>query len=91
MSDYEVTLVNDNSTCLLLNIAARCLVLLSRHTPVPEQTGSTNVLRQCPSAEEPTLHILRTALILLRQEFFVRFKGPEESRLSDVYCLPSVY
>ena len=90
MSDYEVTLVNDNSTYLT---HIRCLVLRSRQTPVPNQkkhsqhTELTNRPRQCPSIDRLTLHIPRTSLIPPRQEFFVRFKGPEESRSTGIYCM----
>ncbi|QRC99315.1 hypothetical protein JI435_066430 [Parastagonospora nodorum SN15] len=60
MSDYEVTLVNDNSMHLLLVLLAvtnslQCPYISSYRTPNP------------------------TWLTRYRQEFYVRFKGPEET------------
>jgi hypothetical protein len=56
MSDYEVTLVNDNSTSNLLDMPT----LLTPY--------------QCTY-----FHFPLSDLIPSRQEFYVRFKGPEES------------
>lgn len=61
MSDYEVTLVNDNSMRL-------------SYYPVPRLT-----IFQCSSLPSSDPRSPKTRLTQLRQEFFVRFKGPEES------------
>lgn len=64
MSDYEVTLVNDNST----------------YTGTLLPNTFTDDLMQCSSAPINVLSpTLRQQLTYFRQEFYVRFKGPEES------------
>lgn len=67
MSDYEVTLVNDNS-----KRAFKMLML----TPLT----ATSV---CPSS--PLVTSSDSLTDTLRQEFYVRFKGPAESELKQQY------
>lgn len=68
MSDYEVTLVNDNSELHLLTIKT----LLTWLTP-----PSVNPLAQ--------LSIVFMTHRRYRQEFYVRFKGPEKSEQTSQY------
>jgi hypothetical protein len=62
MSDYEVTLVNDNS-----------MKIISSHLI---HTGS---LLTVHSVRIPLLSTISPTHEKHRQEFYVRFKGPEES------------
>ncbi|CAD0087705.1 unnamed protein product [Aureobasidium vineae] len=78
MSDYEVTLVNDNS-----NTTLSCLALV--YSADTYRSVRTRQLAAYPLVVEVT-HT-RT-----RQEFFVRFKGPEESGLWKIHVeLPDQY
>jgi hypothetical protein len=65
MSDYEVTLVNDNSNppflCNLISLKTDSY----QCTSPPSQSSPDNYSQMDD-----------------RQEFYVRFKGPEESRFS---------
>lgn len=72
MSDYEVTLVNDNSTCCFLS---------TLH-------AATNNNHSVRSASSRSSRYAARILTHTRQEFFVRFKGPEESAL---YWFEHVY
>lgn len=73
MSDYEVTLVHDNSECVPFN----CV----RHIYYEE--ALLTYMLKC--AQKPytssSLSIQDRAYIFCRQEFYVRFKGPDESIL----------
>ena len=68
MSDYEVTLVNDNSQSLV-----KCLVeeesLTKKQCMLPED-NERRVFGKGPNTHGNAY---------CRQEFYVRFKGPEES------------
>jgi len=65
MSDYEVTLVNDNSELLSRTSANTCSSLCYA---TPSSSGPSNCKFQTDADLLPTV-----------QEFFVRFKGPEET------------
>jgi len=63
MSDYEVTLVNDNSKLSLI-----------LGTAFTDNAPSVRSAASNPSPRSP-----QALLTHDRQEFYVRFKGPEES------------
>lgn len=71
MSDYEVTLVNDNST------------RFTTPSSYPANRGIS--VRYMPFYPSPTAHIIRN-----RQEFYVRFKGPEESQSFSRFVLAGI-
>ena len=73
MSDYEVTLVNDNST------AFKRLLDLHLLTPLQCMICSLPCFRKLERWGSGLL--IRVAH---RQEFYVRFKGPEESELPSL-------
>lgn len=72
MSDYEVTLVNDNSMIVPTSAPHTC------------KADSCYSVRLQSSASEPAWQT-KVADGAHRQEFFVRFKGPEESKMRYGY------
>ena len=85
MSDYEVTLVNDNSKS-----ATIFLFFLSRDL---SSHGTLELMdKQCmsrPARGDRRYRILDLSWI--RQEFYVRFKGPEESTYRFLPYLRTIY
>jgi len=76
MSDYEVTLVNDNSMgSSLPPLLALPHVALSRDRPLTPAHLSVSATSDL---EMPRAPLTKES----RQEFYVRFKGPAESQFS---------
>lgn len=67
MSDYEVTLVNDNSKL------AKGLISTDSTTSLTSTVYDASLALPFP----PTVSVI--ILTAARQEFYVRFKGPDES------------